>query len=65
MRFAAGGRRTWPRGGASHLDVLRVDVGVGVQQQADDSGVPGQHGPVQRGVFVVLVAEVDGHVEGQ
>ena len=48
-----------------YFDVLGVDVGVGVQQQADDSGVAGQHGPVQRCVLVIFVAQVDGHVEGQ
>lgn len=48
-----------------NLDVLRVHVGVGVQQQADDGGVAGQHGPVQRRVLVVLVAQVHRHIEGQ
>lgn len=48
-----------------NLDVLRVHIGVGVQQQADDVGVAGQHGPVQRRVLVVLVAQVHRHVKGQ
>lgn len=48
-----------------NLDVLRVHVGVGVQQQADDGGVASQHGPVQCRVLVVLVAQVHRNVEGQ
>lgn len=51
--------------GGHYLDVLRIDVSVGVQQQADDGGVAGQHGPVQRCVLVIFVAQVDGNVEGQ
>lgn len=48
-----------------HLDVLGIYVGVGLQQQADDGGVAGQHGPVQRRVLVVLVTQVHRHVERQ
>lgn len=29
-----------------YLDVLRINVGVRIQQQTDDSGVAGQHSPV-------------------
>ena len=47
------------------LDVLGVHVGVGLQQEADDCGVAGQHGPVERRVLVVLVPQVHRHVEGQ
>jgi len=46
-----------------YLDVLCIDVSVGVQQQADDGGVAGQHGPVQRRVLVVFVAQVDRDVK--
>lgn len=57
------------RGSTGHrchyLDVLCVNVGVCVQQQADDSGVPSQHGPVQRSVLMIFVPKVDGHVECQ
>lgn len=48
-----------------YLDVLCIDVSVGVQQQADDSGVSSQHGPVQRSVLVIFVTKIDGHVEGE
>lgn len=48
-----------------YLDVLCVNVSVGVQQQADDCGVAGQHGPVQRCILVIFVAQVDGHIESQ
>lgn len=51
--------------GGHYLDVLCIDVSVGVQQQADDGGVAGQHGPVQRCVLVIFVAQVDRNVEGQ
>lgn len=49
----------------AYLDVLCIDVSVGVQQQADDGGVAGQHGPVQRRVLVIFVTQVDRHVEGE
>lgn len=49
----------------AYLDVLCIDVSVGVQQQADDGGVAGQHSPVQRRVLVIFVTQVDRHVEGE
>lgn len=49
----------------AYLDVLCIDISVGVQQQADDGGVAGQHGPVQRRVLVIFVTQVDRHVEGE
>lgn len=49
----------------AYLDVLCIDVSVGVQQQADDGGVASQHGPVQRRVLVIFVTQVDRHVEGE
>lgn len=51
--------------GGRYLDVLSINVSIGVQQQADDSGVASQHSPVQRCVLVIFVTQVDRHIEGQ
>lgn len=49
----------------SYLNVLCINIGIGVQQKADDCGVSSQHGPVQRCVLVIFVAQVHRHIEGQ
>lgn len=46
----------WPSG--LYLDVLCIDVSIGLQQQADDRSVSGQYRPVQSRVLMIFITQI-------
>lgn len=48
-----------------YLDVLCVDISIGLQQQGDDGSVSSQNRPVQRCVLMILITQIHRHVKRQ